>query len=236
MQNMKLYVPLILSCLTFFLACNSDSSVPGNSSQANTTQNDSSGKSSTAPTSGIFESYESTDRGIWQKPDLVLSFLGDLSGKSVADIGAGTGFFTKRLIKKADKVIAIDIDQRFIDYLDSLKVREFNTPETGQLEARLASANDPRLQTEEVDVIIIVNTYMYIQNRLDYLQKLKNGLKPGGTLLIIDFKKKQTSVGPPSNIRTPLYQVESELESAQFENISSNDSALDYQYIVLAKK
>ena len=187
------------------------------------------------PEPGFFETYEATDRGIWQRPDLVIDFLGNLEGKTVADIGAGTGFITKRIVPNAGKVIAIDIDQRFIDYLDSLKT-EFPAELQDRFETRLGRPDNPMLNDEEVDEIMIINTYMYIENRVDYLRTIKRGLKPGGKLLIIDFKKKKTPVGPPSEIRTPLYRVEEELTQAGFYNISSNDSALSYQYIVMAEK
>ena len=61
-------------------------------------------------------------------------------------------------------------------------------------------------------------------------------MKEGGKLLIIDFKKKRTPVGPPSDIRQPLFVVENELYDAGYKNILTNDTALDYQYIVIAEK
>jgi len=186
------------------------------------------------PSAGIKEDYTNTDRVIWQKPEMVLELLGDVADKVVADIGAGTGFFALRLARRTDKVIAIDIDPRFIDYLDSVKV--FELPERYQenLEPRLAQPSNPMLQENEVDVIIIVNTYMYIPKRKEYLGILKRALKPGGRLLIIDFKKKRTPVGPPSRIRVPLYEVEEELYAAGFSQVQTNDTALDYQYILIA--
>lgn len=185
---------------------------------------------------GFAEDYLSTNRGIWQKPELVLNLLGDLEGKTVADIGAGTGFFSLRLAPKAEKVIAIDIDPRFVNFLDSLKIRELSPEMQSRLETRLAKPDDPLLGPEEADVVLIVNTYMYLKNRVDYLENLLKGISPGGILLIIDFKKKRTPVGPPSDVRIPLYQVEEDLYEAGYRNIQTNDTALDYQYIVIAEK
>lgn len=185
---------------------------------------------------GFFETYESTNRGIWQKPDLILDLLGDLSEKTVADIGAGTGFLTRRIVPKAKKVIAIDIDQGFVSYLDSIRSNVLAEAYKERLETRLAQPDNPNLAKGEADVVIIVNTYMYIENRVEYLQILKQGMAADSRLLIVDFKKKNTPVGPPSEIRTPLYQVERELKEAGFKNIQTNDAALDYQYIVMGKK
>ncbi len=185
---------------------------------------------------GITEDYINTNRVIWQKPEVVLDLLGDLQDKTVADIGAGTGFFALRMVPLAKKVIAIDIDQRFIDYLDSVRTVEVPEELQSRLEARLAEANDPHLQASEADLVIIVNTFMYIKDRPAYLETLKRGIAEGGKLLIIDFKKKRTPIGPPSQIRVPLYQVEEALYQAGYRNIVANDTVLDYQYVIIAEK
>lgn len=185
---------------------------------------------------GITDDYLNTNRVIWQKPDLVLEQLGDLSGKTVADIGAGTGFFSLRMVEMADKVIAIDIDSRFVNYLDSIKVLELPESLQARLETRLTTPNDPKLRPGEADVVIIVNTYMYIKDRVNYLRTLKSGISDGGRLLIIDFKKKRMPLGPPQEIRVPLFQAEEELYEAGYRDILTNDTSLDYQYIITARK
>lgn len=184
---------------------------------------------------GLTEDYTNTDRVIWQKPNMVIELLGSLENKTVADIGAGTGFFALRMVPKAEKVIAIDIDPRFIEYLDSVKVLELPEKLQDKLEARLATPTDSRLEANEADVVVIVNTYMYIKNQVKYLTKLRPGISKGGKLLIIDFKRKRTPIGPPSNIRTPLFTVEEQLYEAGYKNVTTNDTALDYQYIIMAE-
>jgi SAM-dependent methyltransferase len=173
---------------------------------------------------------------IWQKPDLIINLLGDLQNKTVADIGAGTGFFAFRLVSKAKKVIAIDIDKRFVDYMDSLKILELPENLQAKLEPRLAEPNDPHLKPGEADVILIVNTFMYIRNRAEYLKNLQKGMAANGKLIIIDFKKKRTPIGPPNEMRLPIHEVEEALYTAGFRNIETNDTALDYQYFVIAQK
>lgn len=186
----------------------------------------------------IKEDYINTNRVIWQKPNVVIDFMGDISDKVVADIGAGTGYFAFRIARKAKKVIAIDIDQKFIQYLDSAKVMELTEADQARLEARFAQPDDPNLNNEEVDVIIMVNTYMYIPEniRISYLKKLLNALPKGGKILILDFKRKKTPLGPPQEDRVPLFVAELNLEEAGFSKIETNDKALDYQYLIMGTK
>ena len=187
--------------------------------------------------SGNFESLvaddENKDRGIWQKPNMVISLLGDLDNKTVADIGAGTGYFTFRLVPKAKRVIGIDIDPRFISFLDSMKVR---LPEIYQkrFETRLSLPNDPLLRPGEADAVVIVNTYGYLDNRIQYLRTLRKGMSSGARLLIIDFKKNNLPVGPPDHFKVALDEVERELVSAGFRIDKIDKDALDYQYIIIA--
>ena len=181
----------------------------------------------------LLADYESKDRLIWQKPDMIITRLGDLSQQTVVDLGAGSGFFAFRLVTKAKKVIALDIDQRFITYMDSAKM-EIPIELRARFESRLVDTDNPKLKAGEANAVIIVNTYMYIENRANYLCLLKAGIAKGGKILIVDYKEKNIPVGPPVSIKVPLSTVEKELKQAGFKQIISDDTSLDYQYIVTA--
>lgn len=181
---------------------------------------------------GLTEAYINTGRYLWQKPEMVLDLFGDLSNKTVADIGAGNGFFTFRLAEKAQKVIAIDISEEVVDYLS----REMPENLKNKIEVRLVSPSSPQLVDGEASAVLIVNTYMYLDDRVAYLQKVHQGMASKGKLIINDFKKKQTSVGPAAAARVPLFEVEQELQQAGFRVVITDDTSLEYQYIVLAEK
>jgi SAM-dependent methyltransferase len=160
-----------------------------------------------------------------------------MNDKTIVDIGAGTGFFAIRVTPSAQKVIALDIDQRFLDIIDSTKVADLPAEYQGRLETRLTPRDSPNLRANEADGVLIVNTFMYIENKLEYLQKLKPCLKHGGRLVIVDFKRKRTEIGPlPRERRAPLYEVEDLLYEAGYRNIQAIDTELNYQYIVIAEK
>lgn len=185
------------------------------------------------------DNYDGTQRVVWQRPDMIISLLGngDISNKTVVDIGAGKGFFSKRLAPVAEKVIALDIDQSFLDLIDSTKVLELAEEHQDRLETRLTPRDAPNLQDDEADAVLIVNTFMFIENKLEYLQKLKQAIKKGGRLVIVDFKRKRTEIGPqPREHRAPLYMVEDLLYEAGYTNIQAKDTELNYQYILVADK
>ena len=188
-----------------------------------------------AAPAGFDADYTGLNRTIWNKPERVIDLLGDLTEKTVADIGAGTGFFSLRLAGKADKVIAVDIDPTFTTVLDSLKRERLPVALHNRLETRLASPEDPMLADREVDDIMLANVYMYMHNRVSYLRKLKRALRPGGQVLIVDFKKGELPLGPPDDIKLAPETVVTELRRAGFRDITVDKELLDYQYVILVR-
>lgn len=185
----------------------------------------------------LLRQYDPPGRDVWQKPEVVIGKMGDLSNKTVADIGAGSGFFSRRLAQQAKHVIAVEIDPRFIQFMDSIKRVELKPEYQKRFETRLGQPNDPKLKPGEADIVLVVNTFIYIQDRIAYLKNLLNVLPKGGRVIIVDFKKKRMPIKyPKPEVRLELYQVENELDAAGFTIIESDDCALDYQYIVMAGK
>lgn len=183
----------------------------------------------------ILEKVDDSGRIVWQKPEEVVKILGDISQKTIADIGSGSGYFTFRFALKAQKVIAIDIDPSMIKIVETFKQQ---LPEDIQkkIVTRLALPKDPKISTAEVDIITIINTIGYIEDRVDYLSTLKDGLKPGGEIFILDFKAKNLTINAPDmQFRVPLARLENDLKAAGYEIFDSDDRTLDYQYIVRAR-
>jgi ubiquinone/menaquinone biosynthesis C-methylase UbiE len=146
-------------------------------------------------------------RDEWQKPHEVVMALGLKPNEVIADIGAGTGYFSKRFARHAGKVYAVDIAQLLLE-----KAKQ-NEP---KLELVLAAPDDPHLAAGSLDTIFICNTLHHIENRAAYYAKLAKALKPGGRLVIIDFHKRQTPVGPPIKDRIAEKDCVRELATAGF--------------------
>lgn len=181
------------------------------------------------------EGYESEDRVIWQKPDLVIERLGEIEGKTIADLGAGTGYFSRRMAYKGARVIAIDIDPKAIRWMEEQKAR-FPVELRDRLIIRLAEPDDPKLLEREVDHVILVNTYTYIDSRVEYFSQLLKAVRPGGSILVIDFKKEATPFGPDVEDRLDQETVVAELQDAGWSIADTDTTTLEYQYIIRANR
>jgi len=95
------------------------------------------------------EVYEDAKRVIWQKPELVISLIEGIEQKTVVDIGAGTGYFAFRLAGKAKKVIAVEIDQQLVSFMDSIKHIQLTGSRINRFETRLGEPDDPNLRMVE---------------------------------------------------------------------------------------
>jgi len=131
--------------------------------------------------------YQEPDRYTWQYPEKVIASLDLKPGMKVADLGAGTGYFTFRLAESVGEkgtVYAIDIEQEMIDSID----RQAITKQADNVKTVKAVEHDP-LIPEKVDLIISVNVYHHLQDRSQYFKNAARYLKPGGRVAIIDFRK-----------------------------------------------
>ncbi len=177
---------------------------------------------------------EDTERTEWQNPELIIDRMGELSGMTVADIGAGSGYFTFKLAREAAKVIALDINPKALEYIESQK--EIVGEWSDNIEVRLTPPDVPNLLEAEVDLVLIVNTFNYIPNREVYFPRLINGMKPGARLVIVDFKKGDIPVGPADEYKAEPSDIRSFLRKSSFKKISIDEKSLQYQFIITAVK
>lgn len=176
--------------------------------------------------------FEDPERAAWQKPEAVIEMLGPLEGKKVMDIGAGTGYFSRRLAQKGAEVISADVDDRFLAYMEE-KIAEHGMK---NVQTRKVPYDDPKLAEAEVDAVLIVNTWHHIDGREAYFKKVLQGLKADGRLMVVDYKKEDTPHGPPVDHRFSDDDVVAELLAAGFGRIVRDLGTLPEQYIVIATK
>ncbi len=177
------------------------------------------------------KAFEDPERDKWQKPDEVVKNLHLNLGDVVADIGAGTGYFTRRLavaVGSSGKALGLDIEPAMIKYMEE-DAKKLNLK---NYIARLVKPDDPELEPHSVDVVFICDTYHHIENRVDYLKRLSKSLKKNGRVIIVDFYKKPLPVGPPSiNHKLSETTVLEEFQQAGYRLKRSLD-LIPYQYFL----
>jgi cyclopropane fatty-acyl-phospholipid synthase-like methyltransferase len=158
------------------------------------------------------KSFDDPARDQWQMPARVIDALQLKAGQLVADVGAGTGYFTVRLAKSqaAPKVYAVDIEPSMVEYVRQRAARE-GLKNVAVVQASVDRTNLP----EPVDLVLVVDTYHHIPNRTAYFTTLKTRMKPGARLAIVDFRKGAPS-GPPEEFRFTPEQISAELVNAGF--------------------
>ena len=179
----------------------------------------------------LIKRFESPERDEYQKPDKVMEYLGNLSGKKIIDIGAGSGYFTVKLAQKGAKVIAADVEDKFLDHIK----KRIEENKITNVEPRKIPFDGPGLKDGEVDMVLIVNTYHHLENRSEYFAKVKKGTHKDGELVIIDFFKSEVPVGPPTAHKIAIDEVIADLKHAGYTSFQVNVDLLPYQYIVRAK-
>ena len=164
------------------------------------------------------KSFDDPARDAWQLPARVIDALQLTSGMKVADIGAGTGYFSMRLAKVPGvSVFAVDIEPKMVEYLQQRAHKEHAMNVT----AVLAGASSPNLP-EPVDVILVVDTYHHLPTRPAYFRELRKSLKPGGRIAIVDFRK-DAPEGPPVHFRFTPQQIQDEMKQAGYALQSTHD-------------
>ena len=168
-----------------------------------------------------------------QKPAQVVDALELKPGMHVADLGAGSGYFTRRFVEavgETGKVYVIDVEPEALKYVEeslSRMHRRF------QAEFILAKPNNPKIPAESVDLIFVCDTYHHLEDRADYFRNVKTSLKPGGRIALIDFYHDERSgdLGFPKRHLVPREKVIEEMTAAGY-RLSKEHRFLPKQYFL----
>jgi len=156
--------------------------------------------------------FDDPKRDAWQKPHEVIQALALKPDAVVADIGSGTGYFAVRFAHMVPKgrVYGVDTEPDMVKYLSERAKKEG----LGNLIALRASPGNPQLP-EKADLVVLVDVYHHIGNREHYFGRLRDSLKPGGRVAVIDFRM-DSPEGPPKAARIAPAKVKAELKQAGY--------------------
>lgn len=174
--------------------------------------------------------FDDPRREEWQKPHDVIRALALRPDAVVADIGAGTGYFTVRLARMLPqgRVLAVDVEPSMVKHLAERAKKE-KLSNVAAVQGVPTSARLP----EPVDLALLVDVYHHIDERTAYFRDLRPSLKPGGRLAIIDFRM-DSKLGPPRSARIARERVVSELKDAGY-SLAAEHGFLPNQYFLVFK-
>jgi ubiquinone/menaquinone biosynthesis C-methylase UbiE len=172
--------------------------------------------------------FDDPARDDWQKPHQVIQALKLAPDAVVADIGAGTGYFTARVSRMLPnaRIYAVDVEPDMVRHLAARAKRE----KLANVTAVQATPQEARLP-EKIDVALFVDVYHHIDERQRYFEDLRRALKPGGRVAIIDFTM-DSDLGPPPRARISRAQVARELAAAGYV-LADEPDFLPNQYFLI---
>jgi len=174
--------------------------------------------------------WDHPSRDDWQEPGRIVEILRLEPGMSVADIGAGTGYFNATLSEAVGAegvVYPVDVEESLVEHMRE-RADEEVTPNVRPV---LGAADDPQLPIDRVDRILMVDTYHHIDQRISYFERVRELLAPDGLFVDVDWKPGRMDLGPAEEHKISPQQVKTELQRAGFELLESHE--LRYQYVLV---
>jgi ubiquinone/menaquinone biosynthesis C-methylase UbiE len=176
-------------------------------------------------------SLDDPARDAYQRPDEVMRALALRPGEVVADIGAGSGYFTVRFARavgETGRVYAVDISPDMIRHVNR-RVRDEGLRNVVTV---LSDPDDPLLPDASVDRFVIVDTWHHIEDKAKYLALMRRMLRPGGQVVMIDFQKRELPIGPPLGMKIAHEDLIREMEGASWRLVQEH-TLLPYQYFLV---
>jgi ubiquinone/menaquinone biosynthesis C-methylase UbiE len=171
------------------------------------------------------------DRDEWQKPDEVMAALALGEGDVVADIGAGSGYFTERFARRvgaSGRVYATDVQDAMLARLRA-RVAE---RALANVEVVRATFDDPNLPDACCKVVFFSSVYNEIDGRVAYLRKVARTLEPGGRVAVLEYRPEADQPGPPRAMRLDPQDVIAEFASAGFTLVARHEF-VDREYFLV---
>jgi len=166
-----------------------------------------------------------------EEPDVAIEVLKIAKGASVADIGAGSGYMTVRLAKRvgpAGTVYANDVQPQMLEMLR----RRLEKEKIANVTLVQGTVDDPRLPPASVDLELMVDVYHEFSQPQAMLRGLRQALKPGGRLVLLEYRKEDPSIPIRLEHKMTVAEAKMEVEAEGF-TLSKVDESLPRQHILI---
>ena len=163
---------------------------------------------------------ERDERETEEKPQLVIDALEIKPGQTIADLGAGSGFYSFRiaaLVGPTGKVLAIDIEPTMLEVIARRASREH----VANIETVRSSARDPNLAPHSVDLLFMVDVYHELEYPYEVMTKVREALKPGGRVALIEYRAEDPKVMIKPVHKMSERQVRREMQAAGFKHVKT---------------
>jgi predicted methyltransferase len=173
---------------------------------------------------------ESPDRAAWQKPDQIMDALGVADGSTVADIGAGAGWFTIQLARRVGPngvVYAEDVQRQMLEAIRRRVGREG----LQNVHTVFGTGTNPHLPQGRLDAILVVDVYSEVDDRVTFLRNVAAALKPTGRIGVVNYKPGGGGPGPAPSDRVDSSVVEADARAAGLRVLSR--ASLPFQYLLV---
>jgi ubiquinone/menaquinone biosynthesis C-methylase UbiE len=188
-----------------------------------------------APTMGVEGAawLDRTEREAEEAPSKAIAALGLSPGAVVADVGAGSGYYTVRLARivgPTGRVVATDLQPGMLDILRAKVARE----RLANVEIVQGRGDDPALPAKTFDLILLVDVYHELAEPQVFARKLKGALKADGRLVLIEFRREDPRVPIREEHKMSVEQVREELGADGF-RIDRVIDVLPWQHIIVLR-
>lgn len=161
--------------------------------------------------------FERSGREVYDRRHQIVEATGVWRGAAVADIGAGTGLFTRlfaRAVGTEGKVYAVDISREFVKNI----LRTTRAEGLANVEGIVNTQADTLLPENSIDIAFVCDTYHHFERPKAMLASIRRALRPGGTLVVVDFERVEgkSSAWVLEHVRTGKEAVIREIEAEGF--------------------
>lgn len=183
------------------------------------------------------ERFEGESREVFEKREKVMEALDIRPGMAVADVGAGTGLYTRlfaRAVGEKGKVVAVDIAREFLDHIE----KTAKDQKLGNITTVLGKDVSTELAPASVDLVYVCDTYHHFEYPARVLDSIYKGLKDGGRLVVIDFIREPgvSSEWVMGHVRAGQAIVEKEITQAGFRKVDEKKGLMKENYLVVFEK